>query len=145
LHELSNLFKISICREICTNWILNSQLYLCIFFICYLTDLSVIYTCFQLFSVKRLDWLGLEPGHMRSCQLLVWQVDRPNALITHPDVILTGSYPSLCFLYHPHTNAFLLIYHVMLCICLANFSRDFGILYTSLLIPWYLMCPYLFF
>jgi len=29
LHELSNLFKISICREICAYWILNSHLYLC--------------------------------------------------------------------------------------------------------------------
>jgi hypothetical protein len=31
LHELSKLFKISICREICAYWILNSHLYLCIF------------------------------------------------------------------------------------------------------------------
>jgi hypothetical protein len=29
LHELSNLFKISICRKICTYWILNSHLYFC--------------------------------------------------------------------------------------------------------------------
>jgi hypothetical protein len=37
LHELSNLFKISICGEICAYWILNSHLYLCIFLQCYLT------------------------------------------------------------------------------------------------------------
>jgi len=44
LHELSNLFKIYICREICAYWKRNSQLYLCIFLKCYLTALSVVYT-----------------------------------------------------------------------------------------------------
>jgi hypothetical protein len=41
LHELSNLFKISICKEVCTSWILNSQLYLCIFW-------NAIWLCYQL-------------------------------------------------------------------------------------------------
>jgi hypothetical protein len=45
LHEFSNLFKISICREIYAYWILNSHLYFCIFLQCYLTVLSVDYTC----------------------------------------------------------------------------------------------------
>jgi hypothetical protein len=40
------------------------------------------------------------------------------------------------FLSQPHTTTFLLIFHVMLCVFLADFSRDFGILCTSLLIPW---------
>jgi hypothetical protein len=53
--------------------------------------------------------------------------------------MLTGFNPSLCFLCHLHTTTFLLIYHVMLCVFLTNFSRDFGILCTSLLFPWYLM------
>jgi hypothetical protein len=44
LHELSNLFKISICKKICAYWILNSHLYLWIFLQCYLTTLSVDYT-----------------------------------------------------------------------------------------------------
>jgi hypothetical protein len=35
LHELSNILKFSIGREICAYWILNSQLYLCIFLNCY--------------------------------------------------------------------------------------------------------------
>jgi hypothetical protein len=41
------------------------------------------------------------------------------------------------FLNQLHTTAFLLIYHDMLCVSLTVFSRDFGILCTSLLIPWY--------
>jgi len=41
LHELSNLFKISIHREFCANWTLNSQLYLCIF-------LNVVWLLYQL-------------------------------------------------------------------------------------------------
>jgi hypothetical protein len=100
---------------------------------------------FQLFSVKCPDGLGLQSGCMRSCWLLVWQVDRPKALVTCLDAILTGFYLFLCFPCHPHTIAFLLIYHVMLCVCLADFSRDVGILCTSLLIPWYLLCLPLFF
>jgi len=40
------------------------------------------------------------------------------------------------FFSQPHTTAFLLIYHIMLCVFLMNFSRGFGILFTSLLIPW---------
>jgi hypothetical protein len=39
------------------------------------------------------------------------------------------------FLYHTHIFAFLLIYHGMLCVFLMDFSRDFGILCTSLPIP----------
>jgi hypothetical protein len=45
LHELSNLFKISIRRKICAYWILNSHLYLCICLQCYLTALSVDHIC----------------------------------------------------------------------------------------------------
>jgi len=52
----------------------------------------------------------------------------------------------LClFLCHTHISAFLGIYHVMLCVFLADFSRDFGILCTSLLFPWYLLYLPLFF
>jgi hypothetical protein len=35
-------------------------------------------------------------------------------LVSRPDAILTGFNPSLCFLCHPHTTTFVLIYHVML-------------------------------
>jgi hypothetical protein len=45
LHEVSNVFKISIYMEFCANCTLNSQLYLCIFLKCYLTTISVDYTC----------------------------------------------------------------------------------------------------
>jgi hypothetical protein len=102
-----------------------------------------IFLYFQLFSVKRPNKLGLESGRMRSYQLLVWQVDRPDALITPLDAILTGSYPFLCFLCHPHITAFLLIYHVMLCVCLEDFFRDFGILCKSLLIH-DILCVFLY-
>jgi len=44
-HELSNLLKVSICRKICAYWILNYQLYLCIFLNFYLIVVSVNYTC----------------------------------------------------------------------------------------------------
>jgi hypothetical protein len=48
LHELSKLFKISICREIYAHWLLDSQLYLCIFLNCYLIVLSIIiHACFE--------------------------------------------------------------------------------------------------
>jgi hypothetical protein len=103
-----------------------------------------IFLCFQLFSVKCPDRLGLESGRMRSCQLLLWQMHFPDALVTRPNAILTGSYLSLCFLCHPHTTAFLLIYHVMLYVCLADFSRDFGIICTSFLFLWYFLCLPLF-
>jgi hypothetical protein len=66
-------------------------------------------TNFSLFSAFQCE----ASRRMRSCQLLVWQVDHPNALITRPDVILTSSYLSLCFLCHLHTTTFLLIYHDM--------------------------------
>jgi len=44
-HELSILFKISICRKIYASWLLDSQLYVVKFLICYLTMLSVLHTC----------------------------------------------------------------------------------------------------
>jgi hypothetical protein len=37
------------------------------------------------------------------------------------------------------------LHHVMLCVFLVDFSRDFGILCTSLLIPWSSLCLPLFF
>jgi hypothetical protein len=85
--------------------------------------------------VKRPDGLGLQSERTLSCQLLVGQVDRLDVLVSRPDEILTDFYPFLCFLCHPHTTVFLLVYHVMLCVYLENFSRDFGILCISLLIP----------
>jgi hypothetical protein len=101
--------------------------------------------CFQLFCVIHPNRLGLQSGCMRSCRLPVWQVDHPDALVSRLDEFLTGFYWSLCFLFHTHTSAFLLFYHVLLCVFLADFSQDFGILCTSFLIPWYLMCLPLFF
>jgi hypothetical protein len=58
---------------------------------------SAIFSEFQLFSVKHPDRLGLQSGLMWSCRLLVWQVDHLDALVTHPNSILIGFYPSLSF------------------------------------------------
>jgi hypothetical protein len=44
-----------------------------------------------------------------------------------------------------HIFSFLLIYHGILCVFLVDFSRDFGICCTSLLIPWSSLCLPLFF
>jgi hypothetical protein len=62
-------------------------------------------------------------------------VYRPNKLVTRLDAILTGFYLLLAFFAFHTPLHFLLIYHVMLCVFLADFFQDFGILYTSLLIP----------
>jgi hypothetical protein len=172
LYELSNLFKISICREICAFWILNSQLYLCIFLKCYLTTLSVDYTCvfwsyfWEIYFVCKFSssfrfsvwsvWMNLLlcPD---ACGLVVrtvkWHVqtrvvllianlakDSPVECVPRPDAIFTVFFFAACFLCHSHcTTLFSYFCHV---VC---FSRDFGILCTSLFIPWFLLYLPLFF
>jgi hypothetical protein len=49
------------------------------------------------------------------------------------------------FFFAIHTSMHFLIYHGMLCVFLMNFSRDFGICCTSLIIPWSSLCLPLFF
>jgi hypothetical protein len=90
---------------------------------------------FQIFSVKRPDGLALLFGRMQSCRLLIWQVDCPDTLVAHLDTILTGFYPSLSFFAIFTTLHFFYSCHFV-CVFLANFTRDFGILCTFLLIPW---------
>jgi hypothetical protein len=62
-------------------------------------------------------------------------VDRPNELVTRPDAILIGIFPPLTF----STNRIPLYFYDLschvVCVSLAVFSRDFGVLCTSLLIP----------
>jgi hypothetical protein len=88
LHELSKLFKIFICREICAYWILNSHLYICIFlqilfdyFISwlYMRVLKLtsgkniflnIFLKFQIFSVKCSDGSILMFERAQSCRTL---------------------------------------------------------------------------
>jgi hypothetical protein len=63
-------------------------------------------------------------------------VDRLDELVTHPDAILIGFYLSLAF-YSIHTALhFFFFLFLSCCVSLTDFSRDFGILYTSFLIPW---------
>jgi len=94
-HELSHLFKISICREIYAYWILNSQLYVYIFLNCYLTSYQLfIHAC----SEKLFLW-----NFFSKFSFLVWCVRTdlawsPNACgpanrwsgSSHPDACPTG-------------------------------------------------------
>jgi len=149
LYELSNLFIIPICREICAYWILNSQLYICIFLNCHLTIVSVIYTCVlklfleKLFSYKfflcfqLLVWnvrtdLFLSPETCASVNL--WFGSMPSGQVC----TMSGGKPFVFFAICTALHFYLIV--VMLCVSLGDFSEDFGILCTSLLILWYSLC-----
>jgi hypothetical protein len=80
---------------------------------------------------KRPDGLGSVWTHA-TLPIANLAVGRPDELVTRPDAIHTGFYLSLAF---PTFHTALHFIFVMLCVSLADFSLDFGILYTSLLIP----------
>jgi hypothetical protein len=114
LHELSNLFKISIWKEICAYWILNSQLYLCIFwnaiwlpyqlFIHACSEANFkeniflqIFLCFLAFQCEasRRTWLIVwRQAALPIANLVVYYLDK---LVTRPDVILTVIFLPLSF------------------------------------------------
>jgi hypothetical protein len=71
-------------------------------------------------------------------------VDHLDECVPRSDAFFSGILFAACFLCHSHYTP-LFSYFVMLLVFLANFSQDFGILCTSLLIPWFLLCLPLFF
>jgi hypothetical protein len=93
--------------------------------------------CSSASSVKRPDEHVLASGRAWLCRSLIWQ-----------HTIRTSMYHirKQAFCFFCQTQTLLFVCSIMLlCVFLADFSWDFGILCTFLLIPWYLMCLPLFF
>jgi hypothetical protein len=87
-----------------------------------------IFLKFQIFSVKCLDGLI---SYVQTRAVLPYA----DLEIAHPVRISIGLRLAFLSLPYTHLCIFLLIYHGMLCVFLVDFSRDFGIFCTSLLIP----------
>jgi hypothetical protein len=107
-----------------------SYLYMCVLKLTLGKKFLHIFLHFSASTVKRPNGHVLASGHARLYQSLIWQ----HAVQTSMYHVRTWAF---CFFCQTHTLLF--AYSIMLCcVCfLSDWSRDFGILYTSFLIPKY--------